>query len=73
MTKQNILKFMVRHQQVDAFDLAHGVGVPYPTAAMALLRLTRQGLAQRFVDPVRRIFWYRLTERGLERLHYLSD
>ncbi len=71
MQKEDILGFLEQHEQADAFDLAASFEVPYATAAMALLRLTRQGLVQRLDDPIRGRFWYRLTTRGRQRLRYL--
>jgi DNA-binding MarR family transcriptional regulator len=73
MEKQQVLAYLRSAQGVDADEVATAFGVTYPTAAMALLRLTRQGLATRALDPGSGLYWYALTPRGLERLRYLND
>jgi DNA-binding IclR family transcriptional regulator len=73
MEKQELLGYLGRARGVDAEEVAAAFGVPYPTAAMALLRLTRQGLVNRALDPASGLYWYALSRRGLERLSYLND
>ena len=72
MSKQEILEFLAQHEHGDAFDLAERFAVPYATAAMALLRLNRQGLVERRIDPVGSTYWYRLNTRGRSRLQYFA-
>jgi predicted ArsR family transcriptional regulator len=73
MTKYELLQYLRTTAGVRATQVASAFGVDYPAAAMALLRLTRQGLASRALDPVAGILWYRLTDRGAERLAYLRS
>ena len=73
MNKEELLAYLRESQGVAGHRAARDMGVPYPTASMALLRLVRQGLAERFVDPDLGTFWYRLTDRGAERLTFLRS
>lgn len=73
MTKYDVLTYLDEAGEATAYDLADAFDLPYPTAAMALLRLVRQGLATRDVDPVEEIYRYALSDRGQDRLAYLSD
>lgn len=73
MEKHELLSYLRAAPSVDAEEVAVAFGVPYPTAAMALLRLTRQGLVTRALDPASGLYWYALSRRGLERLGYLND
>jgi DNA-binding MarR family transcriptional regulator len=72
MTKLQLLQCLADAGQADAFEVAEVCDVSYSTAAMALLRVVRQGLVARFFDPDRGIFWYSLTPSGHERIAYLS-
>ncbi|MCI0409041.1 MAG: ArsR family transcriptional regulator [Acidobacteria bacterium] len=71
MTKRELLNYLAEVGEADASEIALALEVSYPVAAMALLRLVRQGLASRFVDPDRGIYWYRLSDRGQDRLAHL--
>ena len=73
MTKRDLLNYLAEVGEADANEVASALRVPYPVAAIGLLRLVRQGLASRYVDPDRGIFWYRLSDRGRIRLAYLRD
>lgn len=73
MTKFALLEYLMRVGEADANEVAAALRVQYPVAAMSLLRLVRQGLASRYVDPDHRTFWYRLTEQGRARLRYLRE
>jgi DNA-binding IclR family transcriptional regulator len=73
MEKRELLAYLRSTRGVDAEEVADAFGVPYPTAAMALLRLTRQGLVTRALDPASGLYWYALSRRGLERLSYLDN
>jgi len=73
MTKLDLLEFLAGAGSADATEVAKAFAAPYATAAMALLRLCRQGLVQRAVDPLSGTLWYRLTDRGWDRLRYFSD
>jgi DNA-binding transcriptional ArsR family regulator len=72
MTKPELLHFLARHKSPDAFEVAQAFELPYPTAAMALLRLTRQGLAERRLDPESGLYWYALSDQGRARLAYFE-
>lgn len=72
MTKASLLDYLDRTDGADAREVASALGEPYSTAAMALLRLSRQGLVARYRDPDTGSYWYQLTERGEARLAYLE-
>jgi len=67
-----LLQEVDRADQPDAYDIADSLSVSYPAAAMALLRLVRQGLAARYLDPESGVYWYELTSKGEARLDYLD-
>lgn len=73
MSKEGLLSYLNESQGAAAHRVARDMDVLYPTAAMALLRLVRQGLVARFLDSTGGTFWYRLTDRGAERLAYLRS
>ena len=73
MTKRELLEHLAEVEEADAQEVAAAFGVHYPAAAMALLRLVRQGLAARSIDPHREMYWYALTDRGQARLEYLRE
>jgi DNA-binding MarR family transcriptional regulator len=73
MDKLALLRFLNARTQVDGFELAQAFGESYPSAAMALLRASRQGLVERFQDAHTRVYWYRLSARGHARLVYLQE
>ena len=70
MTKAELLEYLAFAGEADADDIAQAFELPYPTAAMALLRATRQGLLVRRLDPDEGIYWYTLSEHGQRRLAY---
>ncbi len=72
MTKMQLLQGLDRVDRPDAYDIADSLRVSYPAAAMALLRLVRQGLAARYLDPESDVYWYELTPKGEARLDYLD-
>lgn len=73
MTKPELLDHLARVRDADAHEVAEVFGLPYPAAAMALLRLTRQGLVVRRLDPESAMYWYTLTEQGEKRLAYFRS
>jgi predicted ArsR family transcriptional regulator len=73
MTKLELLAFLARTANADADDVAQHFGVSRAAASMALLRLARQSLVQRFLDTEQSAFWYRLSRRGIARLAFLQD
>jgi DNA-binding MarR family transcriptional regulator len=73
LTKRTLLTYLAEAREAGARDVANAFGVDYPVAAMALLRLVRQGLASRDRDGERGVYRYRLSERGQSRLEYLGN
>jgi len=72
VTKLIFLRALDRIGQPDSHDVADALGVSYPAAAMALLRLVRQGLAARYREPETDVYWYELTAKGEARLDFLD-
>ncbi len=73
MTKHGVLAYLAQVGEADATAVADALGVPYGTAAMALVRLVRQGLATRSVDPHRGTYSYRLSDHGQARLNFFEE
>lgn len=73
MTKPELLDHLARMGNANACEVAEAFGLSYPAAAMALLRLTRQGLVARRLDPESAMYWYTLTEQGEKRLAYFQS
>ena len=72
MTKYQLLAFLAQRSDADAHEVAWAFELPYAAAAMALLRLTRQGLVLRHIDPEDTVYVYALSDRGAERLAYFN-
>ena len=72
MTKHDLLEYLDDAGQADADEVARVFDLPYATAAMALLRLTRQALVLRHIDPEDTVYVYALSDRGAERLAYFN-
>ncbi len=70
MTKHDLLEHLAESGKADATDIADRFGITYPAAAMALLRLARQGLVHRYVDADDGLYFYELSERGHARLAF---
>ena len=73
MTKRDVLVYLADVGEADAAEMASALGVPYATSAMAALRLVRQHLATRAVDPHRGLYAYQLTDHGHARLAFFED
>lgn len=73
MTKLHLLTYLARTANTDADDVARCFSVSHASASMALLRLARQSLVERYLDANRSAFWYRLSPRGVARLTYLQN
>ena len=71
MDKPDLLAHLKFVDSATAADVAHEFDVSEATAGMALLRLLRQGLVQRFVH--REVYVYRLSGKGRGRLRYLQS
>ena len=72
MDKLSLLNYLAGVLDAGASDVAQTFQVPLPTAAMALLRLTRSGLATRALDLDRDVFFYAITPKGRDRVQYFS-
>ena len=73
MTKHDLLAYLADAGMADAVEMANALGVSYATSAMALLRLVRQHLASRIVDPHRGLYAYQLTDHGHARLAFFEE
>ena len=73
MTKPELLDHLARVGNTNAYEAADAFGLAYSAAAMALLRLTRQGLVVRSLDPESAMYWYTLTEEGEKRLAFFRS
>lgn len=73
LSKPDLLAFLKRAGEASAEDVASAFGVRYAVAAMGLLRLVRQDLAERFRHEARGMYRYRITARGLDRLSYFQE
>jgi DNA-binding MarR family transcriptional regulator len=73
VTKHDLLDYLADVGGADALDVAGAFDVDYPAAAMALLRLARQGLVRRYVDSDQGLYVYELTERGHARLAFFRN
>lgn len=73
MDKQELLEYLADSPGSDAPGVASQFGAPYAAAAMALLRLSRQGLVSRDIEPLYGRLQYALTQRGYDRLAYFRD
>ncbi len=73
MTKHDLLAHLSDVGVADAVEMANVLGVSYATSAMALLRLVRQHLASRSLDPHRGLYAYQLTDHGHARLAFFAD
>ena len=72
MDKLSLLNYLTGVLDAAASDVAQTFQVPLPVAGMALLRLTRSGLATRALDSDRNIYFYSITPKGRDRVQYFS-
>jgi DNA-binding MarR family transcriptional regulator len=73
MTKLELMHFLGEAEEASLTDVAAQFDVTLATAGMALLRLTRQALAARYLDAEDGGYVYELTPRGRVRLRYLRS
>ena len=74
MTKKiEMLRFLEKEPDQDARQVAEALKVSSEAAGMLVLRLFRQGLLQRELDPDNRMYFYSLTPKGWDRLHYFRN
>jgi DNA-binding MarR family transcriptional regulator len=72
MTKHELLQHLADAGQAYAMDIANTFGITYPAAAMALLRLARQGLVHRYVNTNDGLYYCDLSDRGHARLKFFQ-
>ncbi len=70
MTKHDLLEHLAEEGKADGMEIADRFGLTYAAAAMALLRLARQGLVHRYVDADDGRYFYELSGRGHARLAF---
>ena len=73
MSKRELLAHLADVGEVDAYEMADALAVPYANAAMGLLRLARQGLAIWYEDPETGLYRYALSAHGRACLAYFTD
>ncbi len=57
----------------DAVEIAETLELNYSSVAMGLLRLVRQGLATRYIDPDTQLLVYEITPKGEARIDYFLE
>jgi hypothetical protein len=72
MTKDELLQHLADVGSADALEIANVFGLTHAAAAMALLRLTRQGRAHRYADADGGLYFYELSDRGHDRLAFFQ-
>ena len=73
MNKQELLEYLDTNEHSDADEIANVMGMSYSATAMALLRLVRQDLAARHIDPDSQLLVYEITPKGEGRLDYFLE
>lgn len=73
MNKAKLLYTIDAFDYADAVEIAETLELNYSSVAMGLLRLVRQDLATRHMDPDAQRFIYELTPKGEARLDYLLE
>ncbi len=73
MDKQELLEYLDTNEHSDADEIANVMGMSYSATAMALLRLVRQDLAARHIDPDSQLLVYEITPKGEGRLDYFLE
>ncbi len=73
MNKAILLSALDSLEQADAVDIAEILQRDYPSTAMGLLRLVRQDLASRYLDPGTQLYVYEITPKGEARLDFFEE
>ncbi len=73
MDKIQLLDYLDTNKHQDADQIASVMDMSYSATAMALLRLVRQDLAARRMDPDTHLQVYEITPKGEARLDYFLD
>lgn len=69
--KIDILSFLETEHDQDARQVAEAFDLSSEASGMMLVRLYRQGLLKRELDPRDQVYFYSLTPKGRDRLDYL--
>ena len=73
MNKAILLSALDSLEQADAVDIAEILQRDYPSTAMGLLRLVRQDLASRYLNPDTQLYVYEITLKGEARLDFFEE
>jgi DNA-binding MarR family transcriptional regulator len=73
MNKIELLEYLDSHDPTDADDIADVMQMSYSATAMALMRLVRQDLAARHIDPDTQLHVYEITPKGEARLDFFLE
>ena len=73
MNKIDLLQCLDSHVPTVADEIADVMQMSYSATAMALMRLVRQDLAAREVDPDTQLYLYEITPKGEARLDYFLE
>ena len=73
MNKIELLEYLDSHDPTDADDIADVMQMSYSATAMALMRLVRQDLAARHIDPDTQLHVYEITPKGEVRLDFFLE
>ncbi len=73
MDKIQLLDYLDTNEQQDADQIASVMDMSYSATAMALMRLVRQDLAARHIDPDTQLHVYEITPKGEVRLDYFLE
>ena len=73
MDKIQLLEFLDTNEHQDVDQIASVMDMSYSATAMALLRLVRQDLAARHIDPDTQHLVYEITPKGEARLDYFLE
>jgi DNA-binding MarR family transcriptional regulator len=72
MDRLDILNLLANAPELDGAAVAERLNGSREAASMLLLRLVRQGLVRRELDPDDGVFFYSLTPKGIARRRYLN-
>jgi DNA-binding MarR family transcriptional regulator len=73
MNKARLLYTIDAFDHADAVEIAEALELNYSSVAMGLLRLVRQGLATRYIDPDTQLLVYEITPKGEARIDYFLE
>jgi len=73
MDKIQLLDYLDTNKHQDADQIASVMDMSYSATSMALMRLVRQDLAARHIDPDTQLHVYEITPKGEARLDYFWE